>query len=192
MATGCYTSSGIGKKFMKTKLFAWMDQDAEGRLRRNAAGDAARPQRQLRTQDRRQGPDALHRFRRQDTFDVRAQPVTSAPSGTNCGLACPTQTAPFPATPPVQLTAAAAAGSVFTGWSGDCAGTAVTTAISVTSNKNCTATFDLTMLTVIKAGCFVPFAAAPSLGAVRVSPMTAVIGTPTQITVKASITDGVA
>ena len=41
-------------------------QDAEGRFRGDAAGNAAGSQRQLRTEDHRQEPDALHRFRRQN------------------------------------------------------------------------------------------------------------------------------
>ncbi len=39
------------------KLAQWRDdQDAEGRFRRDAAGDATRSQRQLRTEDHRQEP----------------------------------------------------------------------------------------------------------------------------------------
>lgn len=45
--------------------------------------------------------------------------VTSVPSGINCGEIC---TANFPAGP-VTLTAAAAVGYVFSGWSGACSGT---------------------------------------------------------------------
>ena len=64
--------------------------------------------------------------------------VSSVPAGISCG---PTCMAPFPASPPVQLTAMAAAGSTFIGWSGDCTGMAVTTMVSVTANKTCTAMF---------------------------------------------------
>lgn len=45
--------------------------------------------------------------------------VTSGPGGIHCGTTCST---PFAAVP-VTLTAAAAAGSVFAGWAGDCTGT---------------------------------------------------------------------
>ena len=69
--------------------------------------------------------------------------VTSVPAGINCAPTCTTQNAPFPASPPVQLTAAAASGSSFTSWGGDCAsaGTNTTAQITLTSDKNCTATF---------------------------------------------------
>jgi uncharacterized repeat protein (TIGR02543 family) len=65
--------------------------------------------------------------------------VTSLPSGINCGSGCSTQTAPFSG--PVQLTAIAASGSTFTGWSGGCTGTSVTVTVNVSGNQTCTATF---------------------------------------------------
>jgi hypothetical protein len=69
--------------------------------------------------------------------------VTSAPAGINCGPSCTTQNAPFLASAPVQLTAAAASGSSFMGWGGNClsAGMNTTAQITLTSDKNCTATF---------------------------------------------------
>jgi hypothetical protein len=76
--------------------------------------------------------------------------VTSSPAGINCGPTCPSQNAPFNG--PVQLTAAAASGSAFTGWGGDCTGTALVTTVNVTASNNCTATFDGPTLTVTKSG----------------------------------------
>jgi hypothetical protein len=52
--------------------------------------------------------------------------VTSAPSGLTCGTGC---AATFPAGANVTLTAAPAAGAIFTGWSGACAGAAPCTIV---------------------------------------------------------------
>ncbi len=46
--------------------------------------------------------------------------VTSSPAGISCGSTC---SATFPADTAVSLTATPAAGSMFTGWTGDCSGT---------------------------------------------------------------------
>ena len=53
-----------------------------------------------------------------------------------------------------QITATASTGSTFTGWSGDCAGTASPLDVLIDGNKTCTATFTLIThtLTVNKAG----------------------------------------
>src|SRR3972149_5895759 len=75
--------------------------------------------------------------------------VTSSPGGINCGSDC---SEPYSYGTPVTLTAAADAGSVFAGWSGDpdCSDGVVT----VDSAKGCTATFNLqtNTLSVSKTG----------------------------------------
>jgi uncharacterized repeat protein (TIGR02543 family) len=64
--------------------------------------------------------------------------VTSSPTGINCGTTC---TANFASGTSVTLTAAAASGSTFAGWSGACTGTGVCTT-SMTAARNVTATFN--------------------------------------------------
>jgi hypothetical protein len=63
--------------------------------------------------------------------------VTSAPAGISCGTDC---SEAYASGTGVILTAAAAAGSVFTGWSGGCSGTGACTA-TMTANRAVTATF---------------------------------------------------
>jgi len=77
--------------------------------------------------------------------------VTSDPAGLTCGTSCGSTAASFPTGTLVALNPAAAAGSVFTGWSGnaDCANGVIT----IDADKTCTATFELLEnLTVTKAG----------------------------------------
>jgi len=77
--------------------------------------------------------------------------VTSAPAGISCGSDCSETVTPGTA---FTLTAAAAAGSTFTGWSGgSCSGTS-TCAVTVNAATTVTATFNLTpvTLTVTKNG----------------------------------------
>ena len=62
--------------------------------------------------------------------------VTSSPAGINCGTTC---SASFVSGSVVTLTATAATGSVFSGWSGDCSGAGSCT---VTASASATATFD--------------------------------------------------
>jgi hypothetical protein len=71
--------------------------------------------------------------------------VTSVPSGINCGTAC---SASFASGTNVTLTAMAAAGWDFTGWSGGvCSGTSTTCQVSLVSGKTVTATFTVTDIT---------------------------------------------
>jgi hypothetical protein len=64
--------------------------------------------------------------------------VTSAPSGINCGSTC---SANYSSGASVTLTATAASGSTFAGWSGACTGTG-TCAVSMTAARSVTATFN--------------------------------------------------
>ena len=66
--------------------------------------------------------------------------VTSVPAGISCGADCSESYAPSTT---VTLTAVAALGSVFTGWSGDCAGALATCVLTMDAAKNVTATFNL-------------------------------------------------
>jgi hypothetical protein len=68
--------------------------------------------------------------------------VTSSPAGVNCGTVC---NFVFPYGTSVTLTATAAAGSVFAGWSGaPCSGTNATCSLAVTAAPLITATFNTT------------------------------------------------
>jgi YVTN family beta-propeller protein len=78
--------------------------------------------------------------------------VTSTPSGINCGVTC---SVGFPSGTSVTLTAAPAAGSVFTGWSGGgCSGTG-TCIVSLSTNTTVNAAFapvPTSPLSVTKSG----------------------------------------
>jgi endoglucanase len=78
--------------------------------------------------------------------------VTSAPSGIDCGGTCG---ANYASGTSVTLTAAAASGSTFAGWSGACSGTGACT-VSMTAARSVTATFNGSAstfaLTLTKAG----------------------------------------
>src|SRR5258706_9045243 len=69
--------------------------------------------------------------------------VTSSPAGINCGATC---SASYNAGTVVTLTAAPAAGSTFSGWSGACSGTG-TCPVTMRAAQSVTATFALTPLT---------------------------------------------
>ncbi len=64
--------------------------------------------------------------------------VTSDPAGIDCGAAC---AAAFAQGTSVTLTAAAASGSLFFGWSGACSGMSSTCTVSMTEARSVTATF---------------------------------------------------
>ena len=76
--------------------------------------------------------------------------VTSSPAGINCGTDC---TEGYVSGTSVNLTAVAAVGSTFAGWSGACTGTGSCT-VTMTANKTVTATFTAAgyLLTVYKSG----------------------------------------
>ncbi len=64
--------------------------------------------------------------------------VTSSPAGIDCGSAC---SAEFAVGSSVTLTAAAASGSSFSGWAGDCTGSAATCTVVMDRAKSVTAQF---------------------------------------------------
>ena len=76
--------------------------------------------------------------------------ITSSPSGINCGTTC---SASFGEGTSVKLTATAASGSKFAGWSGACGGTSTCT-LSLKAATAATATFNSTtiQLSVVSAG----------------------------------------
>jgi uncharacterized repeat protein (TIGR02543 family) len=64
--------------------------------------------------------------------------VTSSPSGINCGTSC---SASYASGTNVTLTASAATGYSFSGWSGACSGTSMGCTVSMTAARSVTATF---------------------------------------------------
>ena len=75
--------------------------------------------------------------------------VTSDPAGIFCGADCIEN---YVVNTVVTLTATPDANSAFTGWSGDCSGTGLTTTVTMDADKTCTATFTSHTLTVNTAG----------------------------------------
>jgi hypothetical protein len=65
--------------------------------------------------------------------------VVSVPAGIDCGASCSSRFAPADS---VTLTATADTGRVFSGWGGDCAGTAATCTVSMQAARTVTASFN--------------------------------------------------
>lgn len=87
---------------------------------------------------------------RASTAGTGSGTVTSSPSGIDCGSTCAYD---FSDGTPITLTATAAPGSTFTGWSGDCSGTITTCPLTMSGSRSATATFVLDrVLTVSKNG----------------------------------------
>jgi hypothetical protein len=76
--------------------------------------------------------------------------ITSNPTGVSCGSDCSQS---YSLNTPVRLTASAAGGSTFTGWSGACSGTGACT-VTMSQARSVTATFTLqaALLSISKAG----------------------------------------
>ena len=66
--------------------------------------------------------------------------VTSSPNGISCSSGC---SASYDTGTAVTLTADAASGSTFAGWSGDCGGNGQTASVTMDAARSCTATFDV-------------------------------------------------
>lgn len=67
--------------------------------------------------------------------------VTSSPASLDCGQGATACSASFPFNSAVTLTATAATNGIFTGWSGNCGGTATTCLVAMNAARNVTATF---------------------------------------------------
>ena len=77
--------------------------------------------------------------------------VTSSPAGISCGLTCSVS---YNSGTAVSLTATAAAGFTFTGWSGDCSGASNPCTVSMTAARTVSASFSVSgpTLSVSKSG----------------------------------------
>ncbi|HTP05837.1 MAG TPA: Ig-like domain-containing protein, partial [Nitrospirota bacterium] len=75
------------------------------------------------------------------TFTINGYPLTVNTAGTGSGTVTGAGTYNYGTT--ATVTAAANTGSTFTGWSGDCSGTASPTTVVMNAAKTCTATFTL-------------------------------------------------
>jgi hypothetical protein len=90
--------------------------------------------------------------------------VTSDPSGIDCGSTCSHDFGPGTQ---VTLTAAAAAGSAFTGWSGDCSGTSTTCQVTMSAARSATATFAASPPPPPPVKCVVPKLKGKTLAAAK-------------------------
>jgi len=117
--------------------------------------------------------------------------VTSSPAGINCGNACTTQ---FPIGTPLTLTAAPAAGSVFSAWAGACTGTAVTcTFTPVPNNANTvTATFNSTAPGIALAVAPSPVVVQQGTSATATATITRINGFAAPVTLTANAPGGLA
>jgi uncharacterized repeat protein (TIGR02543 family) len=96
--------------------------------------------------------------------------VTSLPSGINCGTNC---SASYASGTNVTLTASAASGYVFSGWSGACSGPGASCTVSMTGARSATVTFSQNVVTGTPTQCSDSGLAATDLsGQCRVSPAT--------------------
>ena len=79
--------------------------------------------------------------------------LTTGKAGNGSGTIFASPTGPsYVAGTAVTLTAIAEAGSVFTGWSGDCSGTSATCQLTMSANKTATGTFTRTTTGVLRQG----------------------------------------
>jgi hypothetical protein len=69
--------------------------------------------------------------------------VASSPAGINCGTACPSETFSFEEGTQVTLSASAAPGSRFVGWTGGCVSTSVTCITTLAAATTATVNFEL-------------------------------------------------
>jgi len=69
--------------------------------------------------------------------------VASSPAGINCGTTCPSEISSFEEGTEVTLSASAAPGSTFAGWTGGCVSSSVTCVFTLTAATTATANFDL-------------------------------------------------
>jgi len=96
--------------------------------------------------------------------------VTSSPSGIICGTNC---SASYTSGTNVTLTASAASGYSFSGWSGACSGLGASCTVSMTGARSVTATFSQNVVTVTPTQCSDSSLAATDLsGQCRASPAT--------------------
>lgn len=69
--------------------------------------------------------------------------ISTSPGNLTCSTKCSSTSKSFNSGTVVQLTATASSGRVFTGWSGDCAGTQATCVVTMNSAKSVRAVFDV-------------------------------------------------